>query len=68
MSRIFKALQNITKQPETFKHVFHKALHSNQRTFRQKVLSDEKSFGGPFEPVVPLPASKYTLPHCTTQY
>jgi hypothetical protein len=60
MSRVFKALQNITKQPKTFKRVFHKALHSY---FRQKALSDEKSFGGPFAPVVPLPASKYTLPH-----
>jgi hypothetical protein len=65
MSRVFKALQNITKQPKTSKHVLHKALHSY---FRQKSFSDEKSFGGPFVPVVPLPASEYTLPHCTTQY
>jgi hypothetical protein len=62
-----KALQNITEQPKTFKHVFHKALHNY---FRQptSVAVDEKSFGGPFVPVVPLPASEHMLPQSTTQY
>jgi hypothetical protein len=65
MSRVFKALQNITKQPKTYKHVFHKALHSY---LRQNTSSDEKSFGGPFVLVVPLPVPEYTFSHCTIQY
>jgi hypothetical protein len=65
MSRVFKALQNITKQPKTYQHVFHKALHSY---LCRKGFFDINSFAGLLCLLSHFRASEYTLPQCTTQY